>query len=566
MPGGIVWPVATQALFDVDEPPLPVALQEAVRHGEVFTRRWVVELILDLVGYTADRDLAALRLVEPACGHGAFLGPVVERLSKSCRAHGRSLPDAADSIRALDLLDGNVEQTRALVRDRLAADGWGGADVDAAVAGWVRQGDYLLADHKTIEADIVVGNPPYIRLEDVPDARMSAYRSACSTMGGRADVYVGFYEVGLRSLKPGGRLGFICADRWMRNQYGRRLRQMVTQRYSMELALVMHDVDAFHDQVSAYPAITIIRNAGQGPAIAADTTREFGQREAQALLGWIADPAQNTLESTGVKAARLPHWFPGEDSWPAASPARLAVLEVLSDRFRLLEDETTGTRVGIGVATGADKVFITEQADRVEEDRMLPLAMARDTTTGRLRWGGTYLVNPWNAAGGLVDLADHPRLRAYLTRHRAALQKRHVAIKQPERWYKTIDKVDPRLSARPKLLLPDMKQTIHPVLDEGGLYPHHNLYFIVSDVWDLRVLGGLLLSRIAEAFVEAYAVKMRGGTLRFQAQYLRKIRVPDPAEIDGRTSTALVDAFERRDVQAATQAALRAYGLAELPD
>jgi hypothetical protein len=59
---------------------------------------------------------------------------------------------------------------------------------------------------------------------------------------------------------------------------------------------------------------------------------------------------------------------------------------------------------------------------------------------------------------------------------------------------------------------------------------------------------------------------MRGGTLRFQAQYLRKIRVPDPSEISGTDRVALVDAFDRRDVQAATQAALRAYRLTELPD
>jgi hypothetical protein len=86
-------------------------------------------------------------------------------------------------------------------------------------------------------------------------------------------------------------------------------------------------------------------------------------------------------------------------------------------------------------------------------------------------------------------------------------------------------------------------------------------------VWDLRVLGGLLLSKVAEAFVAAYAaVKMRGGTLRFQAQYLRKIRVPSPSEISGTDRVALADAFDRRDVQAATRAALRVYGLAELPD
>jgi hypothetical protein len=111
-----------------------------------------------------------------------------------------------------------------------------------------------------------------------------------------------------------------------------------------------------------------------------------------------------------------------------------------------------------------------------------------------------------------------------------------------------------------------MKLRIHPVLDEGGLYPHHNLYFIVSDVWDMRVLGGLLLSKVAEAFVEAYAVKMRGGTLRFQAQYLRKIRVPDPAAISESDEAALAEAFDKRDVEAATEAALRVYGLAELPD
>ncbi len=55
-------------------------LPQVANYGEVFTRRWVVDVLLDLTGYTADRDLGALRLLEPSCGSGAFLGPVVERL------------------------------------------------------------------------------------------------------------------------------------------------------------------------------------------------------------------------------------------------------------------------------------------------------------------------------------------------------------------------------------------------------------------------------------------------------------------------------------------------------
>ncbi|QHY96578.1 Modification methylase PaeR7I [Streptomyces sp. S4.7] len=558
--------MATPLFFDTALHTLPSVPEEAVEHGEVFTRRWVVDLILDLVGYTSDKALCDLKLVEPACGSGAFLGAVASRISASCREQNRPIGDASGAVRALDLLERNVRRSREVVEKHLVDDGWNPADARQVAAAWVEQGDYLLQPEGTQHADYVVGNPPYIRLEDVPADRMAVYRRACPTMGGRADIYVGFFEVALRSLGPGGQLGFICADRWMRNQYGRRLRQMVTKGFSVDLALVMHDVDAFDDQVSAYPAITLISKRPQGTAVAADATRAFGAPQATDFARWYASGRDEAVVTEAFQAARMPHWFPDEDSWPSASPARLAVLEELTERFQLLENDGTGTRVGIGIATGADKIFLTNNGKLIEEDRLLPMAMVRDTTSGTLNWNGTYLVNPWSASGDLVDLAAYPRLARYLDENGAALRQRYVAVKQPHRWYKTIDKVDHALTRRPKLLFPDMKLTIHPVLDEGGLYPHHNLYFIVSDVWDMRVLGGLLLSKVAEAFVEAYAVKMRGGTLRFQAQYLRKIRVPDPEAIGERDREALAAAFDKRDVRAATEAALRVYGLAELPD
>lgn len=91
------------------------------------------------------------------------------------------------------------------------------------------------------------------------------------------------------------------------------------------------------------------------------------------------------------------------------------------------------------------------------------------------------------------------------------------------------------------------------------MYPHHNLYYVVSDTWDMEVLGGVLLSRIAQAFIEAYCVRMRGGTLRFQAQYLKRIRVPRPDAIAPATREALRVAFRNRDAEAATLAAADAY-------
>lgn len=529
-------------------------------YGEVFTRRWVVDLILDLAGYTSDKDLAAQRIVEPSCGTGAFLVPIVDRLVESCQTHGCDLAALEGAISAFDLLEANASRARKAVAQRLEEGGLDEAGAARLADAWVASGDFLLADHEPASADYVVGNPPYIRLENVRPEVMAAYRRRCHTMRGRSDIYVGFIELGLDLLKPGGALGFICADRWMRNQYGADLRQFVTESFAVDMVLAMHDVDAFEDDVSAYPAVIVLRNEAQGRAVAAEAGRTFDERSARRLSRWVSGSRRRTLTVPEVEASRLDRWFDGRDLWPVGSPTQLALVAGLEAQFPPLEDPMTGTRVGIGVATGCDELYLTRDADLVEEDRLLPLVEAGDTTTGVVEWSGSYLVNPWSD-DGLVDLDGYPRLAAYLEGHGRRLRRRHVAKKRPEAWYRTIDRVNPSLLSRPKLLLPDMKSASHPVLDDGRYYPHHNLYFVTSDEWDLEVLGALLLSDVANLFVGAYCVKMRGGTYRFQAQYLRRIRVPEPAGIPAATARRLAAAFRQRDRGTATALAAEVYGI-----
>ena len=532
-------------------------------HGEVFTRRWVVDLILDLAGYRAAEDLGASVIVEPACGAGAFLGPIVERLAESCARYGRSLTDMGQAIRAFDVLDRNVDAARESVATRLVELGQPADVAESLSSQWVSRGDFLLGDggcDSSLQADFVVGNPPYVRLEDVPAEVSAAYRSECSTMRGRADIYVGFFEKGLSMLGPEGRLAFICADRWMHNQYGERLRALVASEYAVDAVVVMHDVDAFEDPVSAYPAITVLRNGRQGHAHVVEAIDGFDATDGRTVAQWLADGHDVAADEGCFNAARLDRWFGGSGLWPSGSPIRLELLTDLEERFDPLEDWRTGTRVGIGVATGCDDVFVVEDAPDVERCRLLPILTAQDIASGTPRWSGRFLVNPWEG-GRLVDLEEYPGLATYLQRHGTRIRARHVARKRPASWYRTIDRVDPGLQARPKLLLPDLKATAHPVLDTGGFYPHHNLYYVVSDKWDLEVLGGLLLSDIANLFVGAYCVKMRGGTYRFQAQYLRKIRVPAPDAIDAATASALSQAFKDRDRAAATDAAAALYGI-----
>lgn len=527
--------------------------------GEVFTRRWVVELILDLAGYRPEKDLAGKRVLEPSCGDGAFLGPIIDRLIASAEVHSRAPAELASAIVALDLSELNVERARKFATTRLVDFGVRHTDAERLARGWIRHGDFLL-DEDIGESDFVIGNPPYIRLENVPAVRTAAYRAACPTMRGRSDVYVGFIERGLRLLREDGVLGFIVADRWMHNQYGASLRRLVSNEYSMQAVIEMHDVDAFEDEVSAYPAVTIIRRGTQERAVLATTDRRFGPDSAETLQRWTNTGRARSITRAGFRAARMDGWFDGDELWPSGEPATLALLRDLERRFAPLQDTATGTRVGIGVATGIDSVYVTRDPNIVEPDRLLPLVTSGDIADGTVRWSGSCLVNPWDR-GQLVDLDAFPGLAEYFRSNEEALRMRHIGAKRPDAWYRTIDRVTPGLLETPKLLLPDIKAASHPVLEEGSYYPHHNLYFVTSTVWDLEVLGGLLLSEIANLFVGAYCVKMRGGSFRFQSQYIRRIRVPDPTSIRKCQARALARAFRERDTAAATAMAAALYGV-----
>jgi adenine-specific DNA-methyltransferase len=528
--------------------------------GVVYTKRWVVELLLDLAGYIAGANLVDAVAVEPAAGEGAFLAPMIERLTDSCRRLGRPISACRHSLIAYELDEGSAEGARRLAVEVLSRQGVNASTAENLAKSWVRTGDYLF-DSMAVEADFVIGNPPYIRLEEIPEETALLYRDAYPTMYGRADLYVAFFEAALRQLKEGGTCAFICADRWMRNQYGAELRELITSAFAVDVVIEMHNADAFHDEVDAYPAITLIRRKKQGCTIVASAGPEVERIPTGSLAAILLKNTngRRVAMPAGLYAARVDSWFKGGDPWPCQSPEQLALLRRLEEAFPPLE---ANSRVGIGVATGNDKVFVTKDAHLVEPSRLLKLAMAKDIGSGTMRWSGHYLVDPWNCEG-LVTLDNYPRLRTYFEEHGAALRKRHTAIKSAHAWYKTIDRVTHALTEKPKLYIADIKNILDPVLDNGETYPHHNLYFIQSDVWNLEVLGGLLISAIGQFFVASYGVRMRGGYFRFQAQYLRRIRVPDSETLSKAQANALVKAFRNRDRQLATQTALTIYGIEE---
>ena len=526
--------------------------------GAVFTKQSVVDFMLDLIGYTTDLQLAERTLLEPSFGGGRFVLSAVDRLIESWRSHGGVDPaDLAGAIRAGEIDEPTFVSFRGALLERLVAGGFDTATAVDLADTWLFRGDFLTSELYR-RFDFVIGNPPYVRQELIEDALLNRYRSEFPTMIGRADLYVAFMERSLNLLKPGGRLSFICADAWVKNDYGRGIRAKIAGGYRLRHYVDMYGLDAFEVRVGAYPSITVIERGESGTtwvAKAESVDSDYLGRLASDLAS-PTGPSKNAVV-VELEAVR------GAQPWLLSTTLDLAVIRDLESRYPTVVQ--AGCRVGIGVATGADRVFIApyDELD-VEEDRKLPLATNRCAPKGRLQWTGKGVVNPFSDDGTLVDLDEYPRLRAYLAPHKDQLGKRHTARKNVERrWYKTIDRITPSLLSEPKLLIPDIKGDADGIaFDPGSLYPHHNLYFITSSEWNLRALQSVLRSGIAELFVAAYSVKVGGGYLRFQAQNLKRIRVPMWADIAKEDQEVMVAAGEV-GTRLSTELLERIYGMAE---
>lgn len=528
-------------------------------HGVVLTKPHIVDLILDLAGYTSDRDIPAMCLLEPSCGHGAFLIPAVSRLLEAANRTGRAASTLSGAIRAFDIDSGHVDSTRGALLNLLRKHRVSGRAAEGLAESWVREDDFLVTDLDR-SFEFIVGNPPYIRIEQLSEALQSEYRRRYHSLYDRAAIYVAFIERALASLAPTGILSFICADRWVSNKYGAPLRRLVSAYYKVHTFIDLHRASPFESDVIAYPSIFVM-SPGKTDVVPVVTLTTASEEQCRAVLPAVRGKAIALPE--GVVVDRYNTWFTGAEPWVLSSAAQLDVLRALEARFQPIE---ATARVGIGVATGNDKLYIVKGDSDIEPDRLVPLAMREDIEKGQIKNAGRFVINVFNHGGGLVHLDQFPRLRHYLTKHASDIKQRHVAQKNPGAWFRTIDRVYPALVSKPKLLIPDIAGSNEVVFDEGHYHPHHNLYFVTSDHWDMEVLGGLLSSKVALFFVWSYAVKMRGGYLRFQAQYLRRIRLPDPSRMPAKLRNALKGAFLTRDFAQLDMLALEAYGLHSLTE
>lgn len=276
--------------------------------GAIYTRSEIANFILDLVGYDTQAPLLLRRILEPAFGEGDFFINIVERLLSVAKKtpNGLTFQSLSPTIRAFELHRPTYERTRDNVQTVLLEHGITAQLAARLLDVWLVQGDFLL---ETLDGRFthIVGNPPYIRHDNIPAPLIREYRKRYSTIYDRADIYVPFIERSLELLTRGGQLGFICSDRWMKNKYGKKLRKFVSSDFCLKVYVDMVDTEAFHSKVSTYPAITVIERSQF------DTTRVFARPAIERnTLRALSNELTKQELSTGSKIRQFKNVISGE--------------------------------------------------------------------------------------------------------------------------------------------------------------------------------------------------------------------------------------------------------------
>lgn len=480
-----------------------------LNHGDVFTSPKIVQFMLDTIGYTPEINLSYFYILEPSFGHGDFLFEIYSRIVESSKKYNFN-PQEVFQKRVFGCEIDSNKYDDCIVRLRTLMSDFSPCNL--------RNEDFLSSNWKH-KFDFVVGNPPYVRYENIPTEARNIYKTKFKTFHYRCDLYVLFYEHSLYCLKSLGKHCFICSNRWLKNEYGKKLRHLICRNFNLEKLIDVEKLDAFQENVLAYPIISVISNSVNKNAIKV------------ASIDKIEDLSSNTHYE-------LKRYSQNEEF-------NLIFHKSQYSELPTIEEENFS--IGIGVATGADRIFIAKDLkNKIEECLLLPIICAKDLSGNKFQYNGLYLLNPYDKTGNIIDINDYPKAKAYLEQYRTILQERHI-VKNNRKWYALIDRVKTGLQHKTKILLPDISANSFIFIDEGNYYPSHNIYYITYNYEDnaqLFLLAAILMSDVIKEQLLSLSNKMNGGFPRWQSQVLRKLRIPPISEIDADIKKQLISAYK----------------------
>lgn len=327
--------------------------------------------------------------------------------------------------------------------------------------------------------DAVIGNPPYIRVQELGSDLAGYSRARFATASGSFDAYLLFIERGLALLRPSGRLGFIVPNKLFKLDFAGRMRMRLSEEELVEDVLDFGASQLFAAATN-YTCILVLARAG---------VRELTYRR---LSGSRSEVLAELSAGGSVPAQRFSTRSLGSEPWVLVPPEEAAVIGLARQGSERLEDVTAG--IFTGLQTSADDVYVLQDRGRrggfrlvysrasekeleLEPDLLHPLASGGDVAPYAFSPLRNLLLFPYRRDGDsmrlltVAELGVLSQTAAYLGEHEARLRGREGGRMDRDGWYAFGRTQSLALHDSPKLGVPRLCDRLRSSLDSvGGVY------------------------------------------------------------------------------------------------
>ena len=338
--------------------------------------------------------------------------------------------------------------------------------------------------------DAVIGNPPYVRQELLGAEVKRALKADYTAFDGMADLYVYFYEQGLRLLKPVGRMSYVVTNKWLKAGYAEGLRELFAGKGWLEFIADFGHAKAFFPDADVFPSVIVV----QRPVPMQDAPTEAD----------VCVIPRDLVPRSGLEAAVVQATFPlpraifTKEAWVLEPKPVTDLLEkIRRNGVRLLD--YTGVKPFRGVTTGFNDAFFVSTAKRDELVRadpksaeiIKPYLRGQDVERWHAPWNGLWMI----FARRGIDIDTYPAVKRHLDGFRQQLEAK-PADWQPTRpeeewpgrkpggyaWYEIQDAVDYwEEFAKPKLIYQAIQYHPNYAMDFDGLLLSNKAFFIKTE-------------------------------------------------------------------------------------
>ncbi|MEZ4888444.1 MAG: N-6 DNA methylase [Chitinophagales bacterium] len=301
-------------------------------NGAFFTPTYIVDFIIEEL-QPNEKD----ECIDLSCGTGAFLIGLVDYFKNKYNNSIKTI--IQQNIFGSDILEYNIKRAKVLL-SILALEY--GENLEESDFNLYHQ-DSLRTDWQERQFDVVVGNPPYVKFQDLSeDNRMFLLKEWKSINSGTFNLYFAFFELGYQLLKENGRLGYITPNNYFTSLAAKTLRGFFT-----ENKCVYRIIDFSHKKVfdaQTYTALTFL-NKQKNEAITYDRIKNE-QIPSNFLLNVNGSP--NYLKNLKVKKWRL---------LKTKEQNNIRLIETVGTPIKQLFD------ICVGIATLKDTVFFVDMTE-----------------------------------------------------------------------------------------------------------------------------------------------------------------------------------------------------------